>query len=82
MSTIADLIQSALDGNPSDTQQSFHALMMDKIKDQLEAKRAEMTDRFYNVGPEDPEDEEEQEVDVDEYDEDEVEVEDSDEETA
>ena len=64
--TIADVVRAANDNEPATLKQGFHDLMLDKIRSQLELKRDEIMDRFYN----DPEDIEDDELDNETDDED------------
>lgn len=80
--TAADVVQNALANKPADLQDSLHNVMLDKIRDHIEAKRVEMANLFYNKEDgenEGPEDEELEDDDSEEF-EDEEDLDDEDEE--
>lgn len=46
--TVADVIRASADDEPATLKQGFHELMLDKIRDQLEAKRDQIMSQYYN----------------------------------
>lgn len=76
MSSPSDLVRFSLEEKPHDLQNAFADLMLDKIRAEIEIKKAEVATEFFNQAndPEDPEDVEDEDyedsddVDADEED--------------
>lgn len=66
MATIQDLIQNSLEEKPADMKNDLHDLMMSRIHDKLQEKKAEVAARFFDAADEDEEEElEDDEEDLD-----------------
>jgi hypothetical protein len=64
--TIADMVHAAGNDSPSDFQDAFASVVLDKIADAIDAKKIELAKNYFNY--EDPEDtsvEQEEEPDED-----------------
>ena len=60
--TIADMIGSVNQESPSDFQTAFHSIILDKIRDAIEAKKIEVAQNYFNYEDESEEEQPEGEA--------------------